>query len=138
MKKIVLIMTILLTFLAAAFAEKKASYKVSSVTGKVTYEVSSGVWSDVKVGMELDESSNINVGLNSTLKLDLDGTSYSIKPMKKGKLASLVSAKSKTGIKVGSKVTEDDIAEASTKTSKGTSTASSRASEAKADVEWEF
>ncbi len=137
MKKIVLIMTIFVAFVCAAFAEKKATYKVSSVSGKVTYEVSSGEWADVKVGMSLDASNSVNVGLNSTLKLDLDGSSYAIKPMKKGKLSDLLSA-SKTGIKVGSKVTDDDIAEASTKTSKGTSTASSRASEAKADVEWEF
>ncbi len=138
MKKVLVFLTVLLALGFAAFAEKKAGYKVASVTGKVTYEVANGQWADVKVGMTLEESANVNVGLNSTLKLSLDDDSFSIKPMKKGKIADLISGTAKTGVKVGSKLTKSDIAAASTKTSKGASTASSRASEAKADVEWEF
>ena len=42
MKKIVLIMTIFVAFVCAAFAEKKATYKVSSVSGKVTKEYRKG------------------------------------------------------------------------------------------------
>lgn len=137
MKKIITLLTICLAFSCALFAEKKASYSVSSVTGKVTYEVSNGEWADVKAGMSLDVDANVNVGLNSTLVVTLDGVDYAIKPMKKGKLAELAAANSKGGVKVGSKITKSDIAAASTKTSKGAATASSRASEAKADVLWE-
>jgi len=137
MKKFITLLVICLTFGCALFAEKKASYTVTSLTGKVTYEVSNGEWADVKAGMSLDTDANINVGLNSTLVVSLDGVSYSIKPMKKGKLIELASANVKGGVKVGSKITKSDIAAASTRTTKGAATASSRASEAKADVLWE-
>lgn len=136
MKKVVTLITILMALTFAVFAEKKAAYTVSSITGKVTYEVSNGEWAEVKVGMALDTDASINVGLNSTLVVELNGAKYTIKPMKKGKLSELA-ANLKGGVKVGSKVTQSDIAEASTRTTKGAATASSRASEAKADVLWE-
>lgn len=126
-----------MTFCCVIFAEKKAGYTVASITGKVTYEVSNGEWVEVKAGMTLDTDANVNVGLNSTLVVEMDGTKYTIKPMKKGKLAELAAVNLKGGVKVGSKITQSDIAEASTRTSKGSATASSRASEAKADVLWE-
>ena len=85
--------------------------------------------------MTLAADANVNVGLNSTLVVELDGASFTVKPMKKGVLADLTA--SKGGVKVGSKIKKSDVAEASTKTTKGTATASSRASEAKTDLDWE-
>ena len=137
MKKVITFLSILMALSCVVFAEKKASYTVSSLTGKVTYEVSNGEWSDVKAGMTLDIDANVNVGLNSTLVVEKDGAKFTIKPMKKGKLSELAAANLKGGVKVGSKITQSDIADASTRTTKGSATASSRASEAKADVLWE-
>lgn len=137
MKRIITLLTVCMAFGFALFAEKKVSFTVTSFTGKVTYEVSNGVWADVKSGMTLENDANVNVGLNSTLTVTSEGVDYSIKPMKKGKLSELASANLKGGVKVGSKITKSDIAEASLKTTKGAATASSRASEAKADVLWE-
>lgn|SRR5574344_498740 len=124
---------------AGVFAEKKAQYKVKSVTGKVTYEVSNDEWAPVTVGMFLDEGATVSTGLNSTLVVVLDGSTTTIKPMKKGKLGELIAlASTKGSVKVGSKVTKSDITDDNEKTTtKGVSTASSRASEAKEDVEWD-
>lgn len=137
MKKVLSFFAVLMIACVALFAEKKSVYTVSSVVGKVTYEIANGEWTDVKVGMSLDMDANVNIGLNSTLSVYSEsGESFSIKPMKKGKLNELATAQ-KTGIKIGSKLTKSDIAVASANVTKGTLTASSRASAAKADVEWE-
>lgn len=112
------------------------AYIVKSVTGTVTFEDSKGKTVDVKQGMTLDAGASVSTGLNSTLVVSLDGKDFSVKPMKKGKIRELATA-SKSGVKIGSKVTKRDIALAAGKSNKGVVTASSRASEAKADVEWE-
>lgn len=136
MKKALSLLTVLFCICCAAFAEKKVGYSVTKVTGVVTYEVSAGNWADVKAGMILEEDANVNVGLNSTLVVELDGKSFTVKPMKKGLIADLTAA-NKTGVKVGSKVKKSDIVEDSAKSTKGTATASSRASEAKSDLDWD-
>jgi len=137
MKKVFSIVIVLLLASFAAFADKKTTYKVESIVGKATYEVSNGEWVDLKVGAVLDTETSISVGLNSTVTVSLEGKSVTIKPMKKGKINELyASAGSMTGVKVGSLVTSSDIAEAST-SKKATVTASSRASEAKSDIEWD-
>lgn len=136
MKKIFVFLTVLLALCSFTFAEKNGSYLVKTVTGTVTYELANGDWGNVSEGMSLKADANINVGLNSTLVVELDGESFTIKPMKKGLLSSLTSS-NKTGVKVGSKVKKSDVAAGSSKTTKGTATASSRASEAKSDLEWE-
>ena len=112
------------------------AYVVKSVSGTVTFEDSKGKTVDVKKGMSLDVNASISTGLNSTLVVNLDGQDFTVKPMKKGKISELATA-SRSGVKIGSKVTKRDIALAAGKSNKGVATASSRASEAKADVEWE-
>lgn len=135
MKKTFAFLSVLFVLGFMAFAEKKASYKVTSVSGTVTYEAANGNWNEVKAGMDLEADANINVGLNSSLVVELDGASFTIKPMKKGLLADLAAAKS--GVKVGSKIKKSDIADDTKKSTKGTATASSRASEAKSDLDWD-
>ena len=136
-KKVVVLVSVFALALSCAFAEKKSQYKVQSLVGKVTYQVSATEWAPVTDGMELDEGTVVSTGLNSTLVVLLDGKSTTIKPMKKGKLNELLAlASTKGSVKVGSKVTKADVA-ADTTTKKGISTASSRASEAKDDVEWD-
>lgn len=137
MKKVFLVIVILILAGTALFAEKKSTYKIENIVGKATYEVSNGEWVDLKVGTVLAAEANISVGLNSTVTVSLDGKSVTIKPMKKGKIDDLFTASgSMSGVKVGSLVTSSDIADAAA-TKKATVTASSRASEAKADVEWD-
>lgn len=113
-------------------------YSVKSVSGNVTVEDKKGRSYDVTAGMKIESDSRVSTGLNSSLVVVLDGKEYSVKPMKKGSLSELASGSaSKTGVKIGSKVTKKDIAVAAARSTKGVATASSRASEAKADVLWE-
>jgi len=137
MKKVFAFLIVLMVICSASFADKKAGYKVESFVGKVSYEVSNGEWADIKQGMILDLDANVSTGLNSTLTVTLDGKEITIKPMKKGKIGELIAmSTTKSSIKIGSTITQNDIAAAS-KTTKAVVTASSRASEAKADVEWD-
>lgn len=136
MKKIIAVLVLAVTMVAGAFA--KSTFKVLSVTGKVTYEASAGVWEDVTVGMELEEGVNINTGLNSTLIVSNEANAkITIKPMKKGLIQELAAANTKGSVKVGSKVTASDIDTTAGKPKKSVQTASSRASEAKEDYDWE-
>lgn len=138
MKKVLAFLLVFCSISFSLAAEKKAACVVQNVSGKVTYEVSNGEWAEVKTGMKLDFDATVNTALNSTLTVVSEGARMTVKPMKKGKLNELVAANtSRAGVKIGSRVTREDIAAAALNTSKGVSTASSRASEAKADVEWE-
>lgn len=137
-KKMCVLLLVAAAVVSSVFAEKKAQYKVESVTGKVTYEASANEWAPVTNGMMLEEGTMVNTGLNSTLVVVLDGAKTTIKPMKKGKLGELVALASKKGtVKVGSQITKSDVTDDDTKTTKGVATAASRASEAKEDVEWD-
>ena len=115
-----------------------AGYKVESFTGKVTYESAPGKWVAVEAGQELPASTVIQTGVNSTLVLSLDGAKINIKAMQKGTIESLASVASSgtSGIKKGSSLKSSGVA-ADTKSSKSVVTASSRASEAKEDYEWD-
>lgn len=137
MKKFIAVFLVAVTAMCA-FAEKKATYKVVSVVGKVTYATAKGTWEDVTPGMEIAEGTEINTGLNSNLILtDSENVKITIKPMKKGLIQELAAATHiKTGVKVGSKVTKEEI-DTTASNKKSVQTASSRASEAKEDLEWE-
>lgn len=139
MKKVFAFVLVFVSISCLWAAEKKSAYVVQNVSGKVTYEVSNGEWAEVKTGMRLDSEVTVNTALNSTLTVvSTNSARMTVKPMKKGKLNELVAANtSRAGVKIGSRVTKEDIAAAALNTSKGVNTASSRASEAKADVEWE-
>ena len=83
-------------------------------------------------------STVIQTGVNSTLVLSLDGSKVNIKAMQKGTIESLASvASTGTGIKKGSSLKSSAVAADSNKTSKSVVTASSRASEAKEDYDWD-
>lgn len=122
----------------AATALFAAGYKVESFTGKVTYESAPGKWVAVEAGQELPASTVIQTGVNSTLVLSLDGAKINIKAMQKGTIENLTAvAASGTGIKKGSSLKNSAVAADTTKTSKSVVTASSRASKAKEDYDWE-
>ena len=116
-----------------------AGYKVESFTGKVTYESAPGKWTAVTEGQELSASTVIQTGVNSTLVLSMDDAKINIKAMQKGTIESLssVAAAGNSGIKKGSSLKSSAVAADSKKTSKSVVTASSRASEAKEDFDWE-
>jgi hypothetical protein len=137
MRKLKSLVCVLFAIFAASslFA---AGYKVESFTGKVTYESAPGKWTAVEQGQELSASTVIQTSVNSSLILTLDGAKINIKAMQKGTIESLASATSgNTGIKKGSSLKGSGVAAGSDKTSKSVVTASSRASEAKEDYEWD-
>lgn len=116
-----------------------AGYKVESFTGKVTYEAAPGKWVAVEEGQELAASTVIQTSVNSSLVLTLDGAKVNIKAMQKGTIESLsaVASSGSSGIKKGSSLKSSSVAAESGKTSKSVVTASSRASDAKKDFDWE-
>ena len=116
-----------------------AGYKVESFTGKVQVESAPGKWVAVEEGQELAASAVIQTGVNSSLVLTLDGAKINIKAMQKGTIESLaaVAGSGNSGIKKGSSLKNNSVAAGSEKTSKSVVTASSRASEAKEDFEWD-
>ena len=132
-------------FICAAFAMFAVSslfaagYKVESFTGKVTYESAPGKWTAVEAGQELSASTVIQTSVNSTLVLSNDSAKINIKAMQKGTIESLaaVASSGNSGIKKGSSLKSSAVAADSGKTSKSVVTASSRASEAKEDYEWD-
>ena len=114
------------------------SYVVESVTGNVTYESAPGKFEKVKVGQELSASTVLNTGLNSSVVINLDGKSITIKAKQKGTVESLyiAAAPAKGGLKKQSIAKTDAVDDADGK-SKGVATASARASEAKEDFTWD-
>lgn len=116
-----------------------AGYKVESFTGKVQVETAPGKWVAIEEGQELPASTVIQTGVNSSLVLSLDGAKINIKAMQKGTIESLtaVAATGNGGIKKGSSLKGTGVAADTNKTSKSVVTASSRASDAKKDYEWD-
>jgi len=134
-----LFFVVLALFAATAmFAAGTETYKVESVTGKVQYEVTPGSWKNVTVGQELSAATVINTSLNSSLVISAGGSKITIKAMQKGTVESL-SAVASTGAGGIKKTTlsSTTIADDVEGTSKSVVTASSRASEAKEDIDWD-
>ena len=133
------IVLVVLAFFMSVSMFAAGSYKVVSVTGKVTYEAAPGTWKNVSVGQELSASTVLNTSLNSDVVIAKeDGSEITIKAMQKGSIDSLVGVASAKGIKKsGGLKKTSDVADDKASTSKGTATASSRASEAKADLDWD-
>ena len=132
-----LIFAVLLLGAAMLFAE---NYEVKSVSGKVTYESAPGKWTEVKKGQKLSDSTVLNTSVNSKLVLVTeDNTTVTVKAMQKGTAESLVKANASgaKGLKKNpaSTIAKKSAAGAVTENSKGVATASSRASEAKEDIE---
>lgn len=126
----------MVAFFAAASLFAAGSYKVERVTGKVTYEAN-GEWKAVAVGQELVAGTNINTALNSSLVVSDGSSSATIKAMQKGSIESLASATgSKGGLKKAT-LSKNNVAKKAEGSQSGVATASSRASEAKKDLEWD-
>ena len=123
---------------AALFAAKADSYVVDSVKGKVQYEAAPGSWKDVTVSQKISSATVVKTSLNSSLVVSAGEAKATIKAMQNGAIDSLVASSSGTAksIKKGS-IKNDAVASKSEGSSKGVATASSRASEAKEDVEWD-
>ena len=135
-KKIILAL-VLAAVSVFAFAE--SGYKVTTVTGKVQFEAAPGAWKDISKGDILSPSTVINTGLNSKLVLTMDNDTITIKPMQKGTIEKLLQTSGvvKSGAKGKLNVAKAETADDEVVKSKGISTASSRASEAKEDLEWD-
>jgi len=130
------IVLIVLTFFMSVSMFAADSFKVISVTGKVTFEAAPETWKNVSVGQELSASTVLNTSLNSSVVVAKeDGNEITIKAMQKGTVSSLVGVASSKGLKKGG-LKSSSVADDVEGTSKGTATASSRASEAKADLDW--
>ena len=133
MKKILLLLSVLFISVSSVFA---ADYVVKTVKGKVQFEAEPGVWKDVQVGQVVADSTNLNTSLNSFVVLDKAGKEITVKAMQKGTVDSLTrETVASNGIKKGA-IKTSTVAGKTTGSSKGVSTASSRASDAKADLDW--
>lgn len=136
MKKLFALLLVLFTG-TMLFAAANA-YVVESVTGDVKYESAPGKFTPVKVGQELSASTKIKTGLNASVVVKYDGKSITIKAKQTGTIEDLfiAAAPTKGGLKKQSIAKADAVDDADGKR-EGVSTASSRASEAKADYSWD-
>ncbi len=131
------IVLVVLAFFMSVSMFAAGSYKVVSVTGKVTFEAAPETWKNVAVGQELSASTVLNTSLNSSVVVALDdGKEVTIKAMQKGTLDKLVGAASNKGLSKGGFKTTS-VADDVEGTTKGIATASSRASDAKEDLDWD-
>jgi hypothetical protein len=135
MKKVIFIAMVLGLILAAGTVFAGDSFVVQSVSGKVEREVSPGKWEAVTVGSSLTATTVINTGLNSTLVLKEGTRVITIKAMQKGAVEKLAAATA-SGVRIGGKVNESGSGSSGRGTS-SVSTASTRASDAAGDVQWE-
>jgi len=112
-------------------------YKIESVIGKVTYESPEG-FIEVKAGDEFLGDAVIKTALNSSVVITFEGKTYTIKAKQSGSIESLFikSAPTKNGLKKQT-IAKSDAIDYAIGVREGVSTASSRASEAKEDFQWE-
>lgn len=136
-KKFVAVALVAFISVMAVFAE--ANYTVKSVVGKVQYEAAPGTWKTITKGQTLSPSTVINTGLNSKLVLVFGDKTITIKPMQKGTIEkiALSSENDKNGVTKKIAVNKSNVEDDSDGTTKGVATASTRASDAKDDVDWE-
>ena len=125
----------------AVFSETaKTDYIVQSVTGKVDFEATAGVWKAVTEGLKLSSTAVISTGINSKLTVKIDSRTITIKPLQKGTLEELVAknaTSSGSGITIGAKATDSTVTADSGAKRSNVSTASTRASEATEDILFE-
>ena len=132
------ILLVVLAFFMSVSMFAAGSYKVVSVTGKVTFEAAPETWKNVAVGQELSASTVLNTSLNSSVVIALDdGKEITIKAMQKGTIDSLVGVASNKGLKKSGGIKSSSLDDDIEGRSKGTATASSRASDAKEDLDWD-
>ena len=121
--------------LSVCFAFAEGSYVVKSVKGKVQYEVSPGKMENIKVGQTLSSSTVVSIGSKSSVVLTFEGKDITISAMKKGTVDKLT-AKGSGSLKAGGTVAGNNVSGTSSGSKSGVSTASSRASSAKEDLDW--
>ncbi len=132
------ILLVVLAFFMSVSMFAAGSYKVLAVTGKVTFEAAPETWKNVAVGQELSASTVLNTSLNSSVVIALDdGKEITIKAMQKGTVDSLVGLASNKGLKKSGGIKSSSLDDDIEGRSKGTATASSRASDAKEDLDWD-
>lgn len=136
MKKLFALLLVLFT--GTMLFAATGSYVVESIVGNVTYESAPGKFEKVKVGQELSASTVLNTGLNSSVVINFDDKSVTIKAKQKGSVESLCvnAATAKGGLKKQNIAKADAVDSADGKR-EGVATASSRASEAKEDFTWD-
>ncbi|MBQ1661561.1 MAG: hypothetical protein II054_03590 [Treponema sp.] len=127
---------VLVALLSACFVFAEGSYVVKSVKGKVQYEAAPGKMQDVKVGQTLSSSTVVDTGLNSILVLTIDGKDLTIKAKQKGTVEKVAVGGGSGTLKKGGTVA-GNASSSSSGSKSGVNTASSRASEAKEDVDWD-
>ena len=134
MKKFITVFFAILLMSCSVFAK---TYKVKKIIGKVYHDDKTPI---IKEDV-LDDSTPINMGVNCKIYIMCikDGYEYSLGPAKKGTVKNLIDEKmsKKNKFLIGSTVTKSDVSNEDIKATKGISTASTRASEAKQDVEWD-
>ena len=137
MKKLLVLLSVLFAG-TMLFAAGNVSYVVDSIVGNVTYESAPGKFEKVTVGQELSASTVLNTGLNSSIVLVSNGKKITIKAKQKGTVESLflAAASTKGGLKMQS-IAKASAEDSATGKREGVSTASSRASEAKEDFNWD-
>jgi len=134
MKKII-VMALIFSIFGSIFA---STYKVNSVVGNVSVETKDG-FKSIEVGQEILGVETIKVGINSSLILeDEKGVKRTIKSTSRGSAEDLfISAFSSKGTLKKAKIVSSNVPEVVESNRKGVATASSRASEAKADFDWD-
>ena len=132
------IVLVVLAFFMSVSMFAAGSFKVLSVTGKVTYESAPGTWKNVSVGQEISASTVLNTSLNSSVVIAQNGgDEITIKAMQKGTVDSLIGVASAKGPKKSGSIKRNTVGDDVDSSSKGTATASSRASSAKEDLDWD-
>jgi len=129
MKKVMLAL-ILVLLSSVCFAQ---SIEIESITGKVLYQ-SSDVWNFVTPDVLLVQNTVISTGINSKLVLLIDEKHFIIGAMKKGTIKSLLF---ENRITLNSKITNSNIDSKDIQNRVSENTASTRASEATNDIEWQ-
>ncbi len=107
-----------------------ADYKVMSVTGKVTYQEKSGAWTPVAKGSTIDDSTKINVGLNSRLVISDGSEEIEVGQMKRGAVGKLIGKSGPETSRAGSR---HEVAGEASGSRKAVQTAASRGSNADDD-----
>lgn len=134
MKRLVLV---LLLSLVAVFAISAQEISVEEVTGVVKVEVTPGNWEMITAETALRMNSRINTGLNSSLVLNLNGELVTLKAMQKGTVEELAAASQQSGgITLGGSLNKGSLDISGGQGRSNISTASTRASDAKEDLEW--
>lgn len=138
MKKIICFIFAFLVSIGFVFA--KDTYTVKEVKGTARYEIDVDTLENVKVGLQLSLTQYVEVSPNSKLVLEKDSEVIEIKTFK-GTISDYVRTRLKPatgGIKKGSsKIEVASSVKKDTTSRNSVSTASSRASEAKEDLEWD-